>query len=132
MEENQKKQFAYRGKNIEELKKLDIREFAKYLKSRARRNVLRQFQDIQNFVNRAKKKIEKNKAVKTHYRHMVIIPEMVGMKIQVYDGKGFVPVEITGEMIGHKLGEFALTRGRVKHGSAGVGATKGTRAKAKK
>ena len=56
---------------------------------------------------------------------------MIGMKIQIYNGRDFVPVNITGEMLGHVFGEFALTRGRVKHGSAGVGATKGTKSKAK-
>ena len=57
---------------------------------------------------------------------------MVGMKIHIHDGRNFVPVTIMGEMLGHRFGEFALTRGRVKHGKSGVGATKGTKFKAKK
>ncbi len=130
--EIEKKQFTYRGKTIEQLKELDVREFTKYLKSRQRRSVLRNFQEIENFVNRAKKKVTKDKKIRTHKRDLVIVPGMVGMKIQIYNGKSFVSVEITGEMLGHRLGEFALTRGRVKHGTAGLGATKGTRAKAKK
>ena len=130
--ELQKKQFAYRGKTIEELKKLDVREFAKYLKSRQRRFVLRNFQEIDRFVGRANVKISKNKPVRTHQRDMIVVPKMVGMKISVYNGQNFISFEVTGEMLGHKLGEFALTRTRVKHGKAGVGATKGTKSKSKK
>ena len=47
------KEHIYRGKSIEELKKLDVREFAKYLPSRSRRSVLRQFGTIENFIKRA-------------------------------------------------------------------------------
>jgi small subunit ribosomal protein S19 len=57
---------------------------------------------------------------------------MIGMRVQVYNGKTFIPIDIVGEMLGHRLGEFALTRGRIQHGKAGVGATKGTKAKSKK
>jgi len=130
--ELQKKQCEYRGKTIEELKKLDVREFAKLLKSRQRRFVLRNFQEIDKFVGRANVKIAKNKAVRTHQRDIIVVPKMVGMKISVYNGQNFVPFEVIGEMLGHKLGEFALTRTRVKHGKAGVGATKGTKSKSKK
>ncbi len=130
--ELKKKEFTYRGKTIEELKKLDVREFAKYLRSRQRRNVLRQFQKIEDFVSKAKVKISRNKPVKTHHRDLVIVPGMVDMKIHVHDGRNFFGVNIIGEMLGHRLGEFALTRGRVKHGKSGVGATKGTKFKAKK
>jgi len=132
MEETTKKQFTYRGKTLEELKKLDVREFAKYVTSRRRRTILRQFQEIEKFVNRAREKIAMNKPIRTHSRKMIIVPELVGMKIFVHMGNKFMPVDITGDMLGHILGEFALTRGRVKHGSAGIGATKGTKAKAKK
>jgi small subunit ribosomal protein S19 len=130
--ETTKKQFTFRGKTIEELKALDVRESAKYLKSRQRRAVLRQFQVIEDFVSRAKKKIEKNKPVKTHERALVIVPQMVGMKIQIYNGHEFLPVEITNQMLGHRLGEFSLTRGKVKHGTAGIGSTKGSKSMAKK
>ncbi len=131
-EEIRKKEFTYKGKTIEELKTLDVREFAKYLKSRQRRFALRQFQEIEKFINRAKEKIEKKKQVKTHNRSLIVTPEMIGMKIQIYNGHSFVPVEVIGEMLGHRFGEFALTRARIKHGSAGIGATKGSRAQAKK
>jgi small subunit ribosomal protein S19 len=48
--------------------------------------------------------------VKTFSRCSTIIPEMVGMTISVYNGKAWVPVYITENLVGHKLGEFAPTR----------------------
>ena len=132
MIESTKKAFTYRGKTIEELKTLDVREFAKYLKSRTRRVALRQFQEIENFASRAKKKVEKNKPIKTHNRDMIIVPQLVGMKISIYNGHEFFPVEIMKEMLGHRLGEFAPTRSKVKHGNAGVGSTKGSKSQSKK
>ncbi len=130
--EIRKKEFTYKGMTIEELKKLDVREFAKYLRSRQRRTVLRQFQKVEDFINRAREKQRKDKRIRTHQRDLVVVPQMIGMKIAIYNGNTFVPVEFIGDMLGHKFGEFAPTRARVKHSSAGVGATKGTRSKAKK
>jgi len=130
--EIKKKEFTYKGKSIEELKKLDVREFAKYLRSRQRRTVLRQFQKVEDFINRAREKQKRDKRIRTHQRDLVVVPQMIGMKISIYNGHTFVPVDVTDEMLGHKFGEFAPTRGRVKHGSAGVGATKGTKSKSKK
>lgn len=127
-----KKEFTYKGKTIEELKKLDVREFAKFLSSRQRRTVLRNFQKIENFISKSQKKLSKNKKIKTHLRDLVVVPKMIGMQIQVYNGNTFVQTEITGEMLGHKLGEFSMTRSKVKHSKAGVGATKGSKAKSKK
>ena len=130
--ELRKKQFTYRGQTIEELKKLDVREFSKFLQARSKRSVLRQFNEIEKFVYRCKKKIAKKKPIRTHERSMVIVPQMIGMKIFIHNGKSFVPVEMINEMLGHKLGEFATTRRRVNHGTAGVGSTKGSKAKSKK
>ncbi|MDO8555781.1 MAG: ribosomal protein S19 family protein, partial [Nanoarchaeota archaeon] len=55
---------------------------------------------------------------------MVIIPEMLGIMIHVHKGREFVPVEITPEMLGHYLGEFAQTRQKVGHSAPGIGATR--------
>ena len=63
---------------------------------------------------------------------MVISPQLVGMRLHVYNGQNFIPFDVTIEMLGHKFGEFAPTRTRTKHTKAGVGATKGSRAKSKK
>jgi len=122
--QHKKKEFRYRGKNIEALKELDIREFAKILRSNEKRTVLRQSDELQSFIVRCNKKIKNKKPIKTHLRHLVIVPKMVGMKINVYNGKTFVLVTIENEMLGHRLGEFSVTRTKVKHGSAGVGATR--------
>ena len=50
------------------------------------------------------------KVVKTWSRATTIFPQMVGHTIAVYDGRKHVPVYVTEDMVGHKLGEFALTR----------------------
>ena len=119
--EIKKKQFKYRGQEVEELKGLGVREFAKLLPSRQRRTVLR-----------AKGKDSRNKKIRTHKRDLVVVPQMIGMKLQIYNGRNFIPIEVIPEMLGHKFGEFAPTRARIQHSKAGVGATKGSRAKSKK
>ena len=130
--ELKKKEFKYRGKTIEELQKLDVREFARMIKSRNRRYIFRNFQKLEGFINRAKKKQEKNKLIKTHHRDLIIVPQMIGMKLQVYNGRQFTPFDVTGEMVGHKFGEFAPTRAKIQHSKSGVGATKGSKSKSKK
>lgn len=118
------KELFYRGKNVEELKKLDAREVAKYLPSRSRRSVLRNFQLIEKFIKRCEKKQAKKKKIKTHLRDIIIMPKMIGMQIGVYTGKEFNDIMISHNMIGHRLGEFAMTRSKVSHGAPGIGATK--------
>lgn len=54
--------------------------------------------------------------VKTWSRASVITPEMVGFTFGVHNGREHIPVFITEEMVGHRLGEFALTRKFVRHG----------------
>ncbi len=118
------KEVFYRGQSLEALKKLDVRETAKYLPSRSRRSVLRHFDVIERFIKRCEASVSTNKKIKTHLRDIVIVPKLVGFNIGVYTGKTFTEVRITGEMIGHRLGEFAYTRQRVSHGTPGIGATK--------
>lgn len=50
------------------------------------------------------------KPIKTWSRRSMIIPDMIGLTLAVHNGRDFVPIYITENMIGHKLGEFALTR----------------------
>lgn len=121
-------EFLYRGRSLEELKQLNIREFAKFLKSRERRALLRQFHNIENFLFRIEKKKKANKHIRTHQRSMVIVPAMVGLTIAIHNGKEFSPIQIKAEMIGHRLGEFALTRKKVEHSAPGIGATKSSAA----
>lgn len=119
-----KQEFTYRGKSLGELKQMELREFARLLKSNERRSVLRHSDKLQDFVLRCEKKIKHNKPIKTHLRDIIIVPKLVGLTIRVYDGKEFFPVKIVEEMLGHRLGEFAVTRMKVKHGAAGIGATR--------
>ncbi len=53
---------------------------------------------------------DKKNPIKTYSRASTIIPEMIGITINVHNGKAFVPVYVQENMIGHKLGEFAPTR----------------------
>ncbi|MEA3414287.1 MAG: ribosomal protein S19 family protein [Nanoarchaeota archaeon] len=116
--EIKKKELKYRGKTEQELKQLDVREFAKLLGARQKRTVLRNFQEHENFVKLAKKKIEQGKkSIRTHRRDLVVVPGLLGMKISVYAGRDFLPFEVTIETLGHKFGEFSPTRQRVKHTS---------------
>jgi small subunit ribosomal protein S19 len=125
-----RRKFTYRGYTLEQLKEMSLEEFANLLPSKERRHILRG-----NFTPEEKallKKIYKitqnnegnNKSIKTHAREMIILPIMVGLTIHVHNGKEYVPVEIKPQMIGKRLGEFAITNKPVKHGQPGVGATK--------
>ena len=123
------KEFVYRGVPFSELEKMSMDDFVKLLPSKARRNLLRGLTPEQRKlierVREVKRSGQADKVViKTHCRDMVILPEMVGLTIGVHNGKEFVPVKITPEMIGHKLGEFAITCKRVVHGSPGIGASR--------
>ncbi len=118
------KDIYYRGQLLERLKEMNVREVAKYLPSRNRRSVLRGFDKIEKFVRRCKIQLEQRKKIRTHLRDMVIVPHFVDMTIAVYNGKTFQDITIIPKMIGHRLGEFALTRERVVHGNPGIGSTK--------
>lgn len=59
---------------------------------------------------------KKRQVVKTWSRASMIIPDFVGHTIAVHNGKGFVPVFVSENMVGHKLGEFAPTRTYKTHG----------------
>ena len=109
----------YRGKNTEDLKNVDTREFAKLVKSRARRTILRNYDVIESFVAKCERNDSKGKAIKTHDRTLVIVPKMVGKTIGVYNGKEFIKVVVVEEMLGHRLGEFAMTRRIAKHTNLG-------------
>lgn len=114
----------YRGVNVEELKAVDTREFAKLAKSRSRRAILRNYDVIEAFVKKCQDRSAKGKLIKTHDRSIVVVPKMLGNVIGIYNGKEYIKVEMIPEMLGHRLGEFSPTRKPTKHGAAGVGATK--------
>lgn len=64
----------------------------------------------------AGKKPEKTPMIKTWSRDAVIAPEMVGFTFGVHNGKDFIEAKVTEDMVGHRLGEFSLTRKFVRHG----------------
>ncbi|GBE54730.1 30S ribosomal protein S19 [archaeon BMS3Bbin15] len=121
-----RKVFKYHGNTLEELKEMGVDNFIELLPARQRRTLNR------GLSQRHKKLLEKIKQsrtkervrLRTHTRDMIILPDMVGLTIEVYNGKEFQRVDIQEEMVGHYLGEFALTRRRVQHGSPGMGATR--------
>jgi len=120
-----KKEFTYRGHTMEELLKMPFAEIIELLPARARRTYIRGLNTEQeSFVRRLR---SAEGPVKTHRREIPIIPEFVGKTVQCHNGKEFVPVDIKPEMIGHYLGEFALTRKSVKHSGLGVGATRSSK-----
>jgi small subunit ribosomal protein S19 len=129
------KVFTYRGKTLEELKQMNTKEFAKLVDSRRRRSLLRStMKNFEPLIKKIKATNEgkRKKPIKTHLRTMIVTPEMVGLTIGVHNGKEFHNVIITEEMIGLYLGELCMTRKRLTHGAAGVGATKSSTAAASK
>ncbi|KAF2972297.1 hypothetical protein GQX73_g1308 [Xylaria multiplex] len=65
--------------------------------------------------------------VRTHLRNMIVVPEMIGSVVAIYNGKVFNSVEIRPEMVGHYVGEFSISYTPVKHGRPGIGATHSSR-----
>jgi len=124
------REFAYRGYNLDQLQGMSMDEFINILPSRQRRSLHRGLTPEQRIliekIRGSKEALRKgvSKSVKTHVRDMVILPEMIGSTVQVHNGKEFVSVEIKPDMIGHYLGEFAVTNKPVKHGTPGIGASR--------
>jgi small subunit ribosomal protein S19 len=117
--------FTYKGKTVEDLKNMSLDEFAKMLPSNQRRKLTKGLSEKEKkFLERLKKS---EKPVRTHLRQMIIIPEMFDKTIMLHSGKEWVRIIIKPEMVGHKLGEFLLTRKRVLHSAPGVGATRASK-----
>lgn len=125
------KKFTYRGYTLDELLNMPMDDFIKLLPSRQRRTLLRASfkskKKLLSKIRKARKIVSEggtSPVIKTHLRDMIILPEMVGLTIHVYNGKDFIPVSIIPEMIGHYLGEFSITNKPVKHGAPGLKATR--------
>jgi small subunit ribosomal protein S19 len=69
---------------------------------------------LQKWVDRAKAGGHKG-VIKTWSRRSTVVPEMIGLSFAVHNGRKFIPVFVTENMIGHKLGEFAPTRTFLQH-----------------
>ncbi len=124
------KEFMYRGHTLSSLQGMSMDEFIDLLPSRQRRSLQRGLTPEQRIllekIREAQEALKKggDVTIKTHVRDMIILPEMVGVKILVHNGQEFFPVEIKPEMIGHYLGEFAITNKPVRHGTPGIGASR--------
>lgn len=120
-----REEFTYRGFKIDELKAMGIPELIPIMPARARRKVKR---GLSRGEETLLQKIRTgDQKVRTHLREMIVMPDMIGKSIEIYNGKEFMKVEFQPEAVFHYLGEFALTRKRVTHGSAGIGATRGSK-----
>jgi small subunit ribosomal protein S19 len=124
------KEFMYRGHTLGSLQAMSMDEFINLLSCRQRRSLQRGLTPEQRIllekIREAQEAVKKGEdsTIKTHVRDMIILPEMVGVKIFVHNGKEFFPVQIKAEMIGHYLGEFAITNKPVRHGTPGIGASR--------
>merc|ERR1711971_835078 len=134
-EEQKKKRtfrkYSYRGIDLDKLLDLSNQDLMELFRARQRRKfgrgIKRNVVTLLKKLRKAKRETaygEKPEAVKTHLRNMVIVPEIIGSVVGVYNGKQYISVEIKPEMIGHYLAEFSITYKPIKHGRAGMGSTK--------
>ncbi|ETW78994.1 hypothetical protein HETIRDRAFT_410838 [Heterobasidion irregulare TC 32-1] len=126
--------FSYRGVELDKLLDLSNEEFVEIVHARARRRFQRGLKrrpmGLIKKLRKAKKEAppnEKPAVVKTHLRDMIVVPEMIGSVVGIYNGKVFNSVEVKPEMVGHYLGEFSVSYRPVKHGRPGIGATHSSR-----
>ncbi|HYA58635.1 MAG TPA: 30S ribosomal protein S19 [Thermoplasmata archaeon] len=127
VEARRKREFTYRGKTLDELKAMNLEELSKVLTARARRSIRRGFNvETTRFFERLRSS-PGEKVVRTHCRDALVLPEHVGRRVAIHNGKEFKEIEVRPEMIGHYFGEFALTRRFEKHSGPGVGATRSSK-----
>jgi small subunit ribosomal protein S19 len=127
----QEGEFTYRGYTTEQLQSLSLEEVAILLPSRTRRTLQRGLTEAQEKLReKVRKSDPKNTAsnpIRTHIRDIPVLPEFIGFTFAVYDGHKFQRIKIEEDMLGYYLGEFHVTRNRVRHGTAGVGATRSSK-----
>ncbi|EGD80562.1 ribosomal protein S15 [Salpingoeca rosetta] len=128
------RKFTFRGIEVEQLLDLSHDQLLDLLNCRARRKLKRGLKrkplSLLKKLRKVKKETpegEKPAPVKTHLRNMIILPEMIGSIVGVYNGKTFNQVEIRTDMVGHYLGEFSISYKPVRHGRPGIGATNSSR-----
>ncbi|KAJ1410678.1 putative 40S ribosomal protein S15 [Ochromonadaceae sp. CCMP2298] len=128
------KKFTYKGLEVEKLLDLSHDELLAIVCARARRRMQR---GLKRKPMALIKKLRKAKAasgpterpaiIKTHLRNMIIVPEMIGSSVAVYNGKVFNIVDIKADMVGYYLGEFSITYRPVRHGRPGIGGNNASR-----
>jgi len=117
------KNFQYRGRTVDELKAMSMDEFISILPARMRRSLRRGLSSDQRIVLE-KLRRDQGKPIRTHARDMIILPEMIGKSIFVHTGKEFKEIKVTEKMVGHYVGEFAISINLVRHGRPGIGASR--------
>ena len=127
IETRAKKEFLYRGKPLAELQQLPLEQILPLLPSRTRRLYTRGVTPEEKKFLEKVESAKPGEIVRTHYRHMGILPRFVGKIVAVHNGKEFLLVTIQPEMIGHRLGEFAITTKACIHTGVGVGATRSSK-----
>lgn len=128
LETRQKKEFTYRGKTVAELKELSLDDLLPLLPSKIRRSYVRGVAaGEKKLLDRIDTVEAGSKVLRTHYRHLAILPRFVDHRLGVYDGKEFIEVTVVPEMIGHRLGEFAMSTKICGHSGVGVGATRSSK-----
>ena len=128
-----KKEFTYRGFNMEQLNAMPLWPEGEeddfivgLLPSRVRRSLGRGLSvENEHFIDRVAR--SSTNTIRTHRRDVPILPQFVGRRIAIHNGQHFVEIDIKPEMIGHYLGEFAVTRRGVTHSGPGVGATRSSK-----
>lgn len=119
------REFRYRGHSLEELQAMPLDNLLSILPARQRRSLTRGITDEKRkLIEEVKNAKNTKNPIKTHLRDFIILPYMVGLTIHIHNGKDFMPVEIKPSMIGHYLGEYAMTNKRVVHGAPGVGSSR--------
>ena len=120
-----REEFTYHGYPIEELQAMPMNDLLPVMPPRARRKIVRGLsRDEEHLLGKVR---AGDARIRTHLRSMIVLPEMIGKEIEIYSGKEFMKVELQPESVFHYLGEFALTRRRVAHGTAGIGATRSSK-----
>eukprot|EP01032_Pedospumella_encystans_P035449 gene35449-40096_t len=128
------RKFTYKGLELEKLLDLSHDELLAVVCARARRRMQRGLKRKPMALIKKLRKVkaasgpsERPAIVKTHLRDMIIVPEMIGSTIAVYNGKVFNVVDIKADMVGYYLGEFSITYRPVRHGRPGIGSTNSSR-----
>merc|ERR1712232_1151180 len=120
------KKYSYRGVDLDKLLDMSNQDLMELFRSRQRRKFSRGIKrapiTLLKKLRKAKRETaygEKPEPIKTHLRNMVIVPEMVGSVVGVYNGKQFINVEVKPDMISHYLAEFSITYKPIRHGRGG-------------
>ena len=125
------REFKFKGYSPEQLQSLSVESLLPLLNSRQSRSLDKR---VGMYMNDQKRKLREEikllregklkGQLKTHVRDMIILPDMIGLSMRVHNGKEFSPIHIRAEMVGHYVGEYAITNKRVQHGSPGVGSSR--------